>query len=609
MDAMMDSLIHRGPDDWGTLTNVKMNYHPRLNDLFVETKEMAEFSLGHRRLSIIDLTDAGRQPMYFQKEGVAITFNGLIYNYIELKDELTGKYLFKTVTDTEVLLMAYREWGISMLDKLDGMFAFAIIDFKKNICFAARDHFGIKPLYYSYLADKYFLFASEPKSVLRGIETNGSLNWKQASDHLVLGIMDHNEGTFFKEVKQLMPGHYLSLDLKESSISVTRYWNPPVNSSNISYDPPKTYKEIALNAISRQLRADVPIGYSLSGGIDSSTIVTLAGTILEDRSFQHNTLTFSFPGFANDESERARAIARNAGMQWQSVIPSMDTISKDIEEMTINMGEPYSTLSMFAQFKVMQEAKKMGLTVMLDGQGGDEVYLGYSRMLQKVMLHYLYKGNLRKFWTEWKGLERNSSLSLFRSMIGNIYYNFEKVTTTRRKYRFRSLISKDLLTAYDKEVAEDRFAAKTIFEKQNDEITKYCLPRLLRFADRNSMIFGIEQRVPHLSRPLAEFVLGLPLEWRVNNGWSKYIVRESMSGLIPDYILWDNIKRGFDVPQEFWIDKLSGLITEWIESMPSDVPIDLENLKNTIKGPHRGEYFIWSVISLVAFIHYSRINT
>jgi asparagine synthase (glutamine-hydrolysing) len=602
---MNDTLVHRGPDDWGIYTNVPGTYESKIE--FAAHQHLPAFALGHRRLSILDLSPAGRQPMVNNECESAIIFNGEIYNYIELREELSAWYTFSTSTDTEVLLKAYHRWGDQMFTKLDGMYAVVILDWKKSNLIAARDTIGIKPFYYAY-QDQTFIFGSEPKAVLNGLGTSGHLDWEHASEFLALGIMDHDEGTFFREVKQLEGGHFLKLNLKDGSIKKVEYRKRPEVRNGFETSVSDLYRDVARMAINRQLRSDVPLGSSLSGGIDSSTIVSLAGQLLGSNAPNYKTLTFSFPGFKNDEADLAKMVAGNAGMEWYSVIPSLDTLEEDLEKMTINMGEPFSTLSMFAQYKVMESARQMGITVMLDGQGGDEVYLGYPRIAQRAMFHHLGKGNVATFFKEWNGLERNLSIRKLNSLLGNAYFNSKKIALTRRLQRLTPYVKKELLNAYRTEVADDVYASKNIYDKQWDELVKYCLPRLLKFADRNSMAFSVEQRVPHLAQPILDFALQLPVEYRVNNGWTKYNVRKAMSGIIPDRILWDNVKRGFDIPQGLWVERLSKKIENWVGALPDDTPLFKDKIIKDLKGPGKGEHYYWNVISLANFIHLTNVK-
>ncbi|QSE96799.1 asparagine synthase (glutamine-hydrolyzing) [Fulvivirga lutea] len=601
--VMTDYLHHRGPDDWGINTNAGTTL---IHDKIVQLNaDIPSFALGHKRLSIIDLTPLGHQPMSDEENGLTIVFNGEIYNYIELREELKGKYNFKTNTDTEVLLAAYQIFGSQMLRFLDGMFAFAILDIHNRKLFGARDNSGIKPFYYHYSFENGLWFASEPKAICKGLGMKGTPNHSILSEFLVLGVSDHDENTFYDEIRQLPPAHYLELDINSGKCTTHQYWKPPVISEpELGQNLSEQYISILHTAVSRQLRSDVPVGSSLSGGIDSSAIVSTVGELLGQKSSDYKTLTFSFPGFKNDESVLAKQVAAKAGLSWVPVEPTLDTLQTDLEQMVERMTEPFSTLSMFAQYKVMEAAKKQGLIVMLDGQGGDEVYLGYPRVVQRVIFHYLKQGKIGKSVHELIKLHENLSLSYNNMLLGNAYFNSKAIAFTRKKAIFSRYLNTDLIQSVRPDLLDDYFAGKDIYSKQNDELMKYLLPRLLRFADRNSMAFSIEQRVPHLSRLILDFNLSLPVEYRIQDGWSKYIVRKSLEGRIPNEILWSKVKRGFDIPQSYWVEQLSDYLVERVAS--NDEISTLFNKKSILqdlKTPSKqGSYYLWRAVSAILWI-------
>lgn len=603
---MCNLMIHRGPDGYGYAVS-RENESNINNNTFKIKDENSGIFLGHRRLSIIDLTVEANQPMVNNDASLIIVFNGEIYNYIELRDSLKFDYNFHTCSDTEVLLAAYQKWGVDMLSKLDGMYGFAIYDKKSRTLFAARDAVGIKPFYYA-ITGSEFIFGSEPKIVLKGLNEKGYLDEAHTSEFFILGVADHDDGSFIKQVKQLKGGHYLKLNLDNGDFSIKQYWTSNRQLRESRDDDFSEYLLVANQAISRQLRSDVPLGSSLSGGIDSSTIVTLAGEILGVNSKQYKALTFTFPDFEDDESEYARMIAKNSGIQWHEVIPSMETLSDDLAKMITNMGEPFSTLSMFAQYKVMEKANELGLKVMLDGQGGDELYLGYERMAQRVFMEYLKKGNVRKGIEEWVGAKAHMSLPLWKSLAMNLYFNSPNIKIKRRQKIFNKYVNDDLLNSFRKDVASDIFANKSVQEKQSDELSRYCLPRLLRFADRNSMAFSVEQRVPHLSNLLLDFALELPIERRVNNGWSKYIVRKSMQGKIPDAVLWNTKKRGFDIPQAFWVEQIADQLKEWIGDTAENHLFKKDHIIKDLYSTEKGSTYFWAVVSTVLFMNFSKIT-
>lgn len=605
---MLDLLAHRGPDGEG----LEVFWHPPTGPVADSAGLMPDRAsrggaasvcvLGHRRLSIIDLSDGARQPMATPDGRYHITYNGEIYNYLELRDELLRHHVFRTASDTEVLLAAYAHWGPGMLARLDGMFAFVILDRARGQLFAARDPIGIKPLYYVHEPER-FLFASEPVALMAGRGGPLALDQAHAAEFLLFGVSDHDEGTLFDGVRQLPGGHSLGLDLVTGQRSIEPYWSPPPINLQPDMDLPGRFFETASLAIARQLRSDVPLGSSLSGGIDSGCIVALAGRALGPRASDYTTLTFSFPGFPDDESEFARAVAQRAGMQWHAVVPDLSRLADDLDQMILRMAEPFTTLSMFAQYKVMERARDLGLKVMLDGQGGDEVYMGYSRVAEGVMMQHLSQGRPGAFLREWLGMRRNHSVPLWRSLGGRWYFNDARIVTARARRRLTRYVDRDFLAHARPEVAQDRFGPKPAEQKQLDELRKYCLPRLLRFADRNSMAFGVEQRVPHLSNLILDLALSAPVTQRVVNGWTKHYVRQSLRGWIPDEVLWSRVKRGFDIPQSAWVRHLAPRIENWVGDLPASAPFKRSAILQDLRDPKRnGAPWYWCVLSTIAMV-------
>lgn len=603
---MCDEMAHRGPDGWGYA--VSRGADTITERVFRITEENSGIFLGHRRLSIIDLSNNGHQPMVSKDGSLIITFNGEIYNYLELKETLQSSYHFISNSDTEVLMAAYIKWGHKMLNKLDGMFSFAIYDKVKRKVFAARDAIGIKPFYYTKTNQELF-FGSEPKVVLKGLRNQGKLDIQRTSEFFILGVSDHDDGTFISQVNQLKGGHYLMLNIDTGGLTIEEYWKPQKSLKSAEENDFTEYLSIARKAITRQLRSDVPLGSSLSGGIDSSTIVTLAGEILGEHAKNYKALTFTFPDFAEDESHLAKTVARNAGIEWYEVIPSMDSLSSDLEKMICHMGEPFTTLSMFAQYKVMQKASELGLKVMLDGQGGDEVYMGYERMVQRVFSDYLKQHQYSKAYKEWIGLRDHLSVPLWKSLAMSVYFDSATIRIERRRRKYSKYVNQELLSSYRKDVIDDFYANKPIEDKQIDELRYYCLPRLLRFADRNSMAFSVEQRVPHLSNLILDYALQLPISLRVHNGWSKFIVRQSMNGKVPDEILWATKKRGFDIPQEFWVARLAPKLKEWIGDTADQQLFNKDAIIQDVETPESGSPYLWSVVSTILFMHFSKIQS
>lgn len=597
LKSMLDTIANRGPDDYGMAIwkdggGQSANYR---HQEFEGIQSNTNIALGHQRLSIIDLSKNGHQPMFSFDNELSIVFNGEIYNYIELKEEIGDKYPWRTNSDTEVILAAYKLWGRGMLSKFDGMFSFVILDVKNRKLFGARDVAGIKPFYYK-KEKKSFVFASEPKA-FKGFMKNGfRFNRTYLSEFFVLGLSDHDAGTMIDEVHQLKGGHAFEFNLTNQQFNIFKYHLEPDHIEPVSLESFSTNLHLG---ISRQLRSDVPVGSSLSGGIDSSTIASIIGNRLHEESKPFRAFTFIAPGFPDDESKLAKIVANSSHAHWIPVTPEVDNMEAELTHMIVNMGEPFSSLSMFAQYLIMKRAKSLGVKVMLDGQGGDEMYLGYPRMAQRVMFEYLKSFKINSFTKELVGLKKNLSISFTHAILGHLYFNSSAIALTRKMSETSKYVKKEYLEAVRNDVVKDLFAPKDVLSKQKDEFYRYCLPRLLRYADRNSMASSIESRVPHLSNVLINQAFKMPLNTKVNAGWTKYYLRKSMDGVIPNEILWNNEKKGFGVPQKFWITQIYNQLEEWVHGLDSQAPFKKDQLLADLKSNPANPY-LWPILSTIA---------
>jgi asparagine synthase (glutamine-hydrolysing) len=606
---MLDSVKHRGPDGFG------LSFYGYEKEIQIEEKRNNYYQsdtfvvLGHCRLSIIDLSDEAFQPMRDNYNSIEIVFNGEIYNYIELREELKSIYNFHTSSDTEVLIAAYKVWGSDMLPKLDGMFAIVIWDNEKKTLFCARDSMNIKPFYYN-ISPKGFIFGSEPKVVLEGLRTFGTLDKAHTSEFIISGISDVDDGTFYNEVKQLRGGHFFLITENNKAVSPLPFWAPPtINPDKISQDKISVeFYGILIEVMKRQVRSDVPIGLSLSGGLDSGSIAVLAGELMKENNNTYNALTFSSFNFDDDESHLAKSISEKSGLIWHQIIPSEESIEADLKDMIIKNGEPFTSLSMFAQYKVMQKASELGLKVILDGQGGDELYLGYPRLAQKAVFSYFYNCQLFKFWHEWNALKKNAGISKLKSLLYHIYFNSPRIAKYRNIKRASKFTSKIFLLNARVDVMNDLYKSKNIYEYQLDDLNKYCLPRLLRYADRNSMAFSIESRVPHLSNLIRDFVLSLPLKHRIKDGWTKFTLRKIMSGKLNDDVLWNTNKKGFNVPQSYWISLLESPLISWINEVNDGGIFNKKEIIKALKNDKRkGDFTLWRTISVISWMLHSKV--
>jgi asparagine synthase (glutamine-hydrolysing) len=528
VDQSIHVLRHRGPDGNGKYVN-----------------EMGNVVLGHTRLSIIDLSTNGAQPMH-KFERYHITFNGEIYNYIELKKTLiVDGYTFDTDTDTEVLITMYDKYGAKCLEHLDGMFSFVIYDERENNIFGARDRFGEKPFFYTFDGGT-FSFASEIKALFPyGI----SKKWREqgVSDFLNYGNILNEEDsslTFFEGIKRLKSAHYFQIDLNNFNFETTEYWslnNIKINHS-ISFDEAKERtKELFMKGLKRRLRSDVQLGTSLSGGLDSS-IVALSIAGLTGNEF--NTYSARFKNFVNDEGEYMDAVANHLqGIKQNNVWLNQNSLMDNLESLNYAQDEPYGSASMLAQYMVMKEAKKTGTTVLLDGQGADEYFAGYfpyyRRYIQQLEFHD--KAKFREELTHYNNLPNFSS-----------YVSYKKTESIRMKLgRYKSTISGN------HPIGEDHFRKRLILD-----CTGGHLQGLLRYGDRSSMAHSVESRLPYLYHKLVEFIFSLPDDFLLNKGRTKYILRESFSDILPEKITKRKDKLGFETPNEKWLKSVEKEVRE-----------------------------------------------
>lgn len=608
LEAMLGRMVHRGPDDWGMALfspEVAIAKADPLHITWIPSPQL-QLGLGHRRLSILDLSPAGHQPMTTAEKDLWITFNGEIYNYIELRAELARYTTFRTGTDTEVLLAAYRAWGHGMFQRLDGMYAFALWDAKKETLLCARDPMGIKPFYY-YLGHEQFLFASEPKAVLAGLRTAGHADMARIAEFLVLGISDYDEGTSYLEVKQLRGGQWLEISPKGATRLQT-FWQPSQSVLLNEVDIPTLVRDTLDLAVRRQLRADVPVGTCLSGGLDSGSIAASIHQQIDTEAVNFQALTLVNNDFDGDESELARLTAEHSRVSWQAVKPEQNDLSEDVRQMISLMDEPFGSLSILGQYKVMQRARQLHLKVMLDGQGGDEVFLGYPRLAQFLVGEYFFGGDIRSAIYEWRALRRNASQSLFASVMSNAYFRLPRLAVQRNRMRVRNVIDLDFLNHLRLEIADDLYGAKNLYEMQVKELTRYVLPSLLRYEDRNSMAFGVEARVPLLALNLVDLGLRLPAKWKVRDGWTKYALRKAMEQRLPLPVLWCSRKRGFEVPQRRWLNILRPHLAEWLKDLPQDFPINADAILGRIDGKEAQSHWFWRCLSVSLWVRFSGVQ-
>lgn len=611
---MLSTITHRGPDGAGicvlsSASDPLIVRDPRHDDSSSFTGSERGF-LGHRRLSIIDLSDDGLQPMVSETGRFAIVFNGEIYNYLELRDELAkGGWNFRTDTDTEVLLKGYEVFGDKFFKKLDGMFGFAIWDALEKRLVCARDPMSIKPFYY-FEGDQRFVFGSEPRTVLAGLENAGAVDLPHLSEFLLFGVSDHDQGTFFSNVRQLRGGETISVDLSGRVIARSCFWKESFFPAAKKPDDWAGALTATLDsAVARQLRADVPIGAALSGGIDSSSVVSTAALLMsQEQKKTFRTLTLSNPGFEGDEYRDAIRLSEQIGVQSESVTITESNLVDEIESVVNSMGEPFSGLSMYAGYKVMQKAHQLGLKVMLNGQGGDELFLGYPRNAHRLVSEVFRERGLRSGFNLLKRLNHNLSEKWSASLGAQVYFVSPEISYRRNFSRQSRYIKREILDSNRRDVCNEIFGFKSADQTLRDDLTLFCLPRLLKFEDRNSMRWGIETRVPLLSVPLVETVLQFPDELKFNEGWTKYALRVSMRNRVPESTLWARRKRGFEVPAERWIRVLRPVVRKWIYEAELSKFVHVDKIIRDLESDCGHSQWFWRILSTLAWLRSNNLK-
>lgn len=588
---MTDIQWHRGPDDEGHYINSKVG-------------------LGHRRLSIIDLSPAGHQPMSNEDGTIWITYNGEVYNYIELTPELKAKgHVFKSSTDTEVVIHAYEEYGEECLQKFNGMFAFAIWDDRKKKFFCARDRFGIKPFYY-YFDGRRFHFASEIKSIITDSTIERKPNDQIIYDYLAHGLLDHTEYTFFEGIKRLMPAHYLVIE--NSQVKIRRYWDLDPGNIQKEIDDEeceRKFYELFRDSIRLQLRSDVPVGTCLSGGLDSSSIVCVANDLLKELTNEPQQKTFSscFEDKKYDERTFIEVVIEKTGAEANYTFPKGEELFDLIQDLIWYQDEPFGSTSIFAQWHVMKLAKERGVKVLLDGQGADELLAGYHAYYISYFAD-LFKSfkfiNLIKELNLYSKYHSYSKLkALMAIFIIYMTQNFLK-NNNMRIIRKNDLLKPEFIRANNKDKIHI-LKYKSYLQNHLYQSLIADLPALLRYEDRNSMAFSVESRVPFLDYRLVEFVFSLPSNQKINNGITKIILRNALKNILPEKVRNRLDKMGFVTPEDIWFrtcakDKILEIINSvsFRERKYFNFPEILKEFKAHCKEEKNISFTIWRWINL-----------
>lgn len=557
VNDMLDTIKHRGPDGCGVKS---------FGD---------KVCLGHRRLAILDLSSDGLQPMCLNNR-YWITYNGEIYNYLELKAELKQSgFSFHTQTDTEVLLAAYEKWGEDCVSRFNGMWAFAIYDSLKNTIFCSRDRYGVKPFYYE-IRDDRFAFGSEIKEILT-VKKGEVIHAERdvLSAFLTNGILDSDERTMFAGIEQLLGGDNLVFDCNTFTLKKYTWFDLTKvrlnrNSKEENY---RLFNEKFHRAIEYRLRSDVSVGSCLSGGLDSSSIVCAVHNQLEKQGKETAQYTVSscFEDKRYDEQEYIDAVVNKTGVVSYKVFPDMGAVFADLEKIIWHMDEPFGGTSIFAQWNVFKLAKENGLTVMLDGQGSDEQLAGYTPFYKVLFLDLLKRGKYKQLRREIKAYkdmrassEPEPTWEIIASTILTAFFPDRLRFALNKLFRKRNVGMPFPASFYNNQIVKNSWKW---YDKKNPQ--KYInaglhqgMRALLHYEDRDSMAHSIESRVPFLDYELTEFIYSVPIEQKIENGRTKNLIREGLKDILPSEIYNRYSKLGFVTPEDQWLKDNEGLFFE-----------------------------------------------
>jgi asparagine synthase (glutamine-hydrolysing) len=585
---MNTAIAHRGPDSDGMYLN-----------------EQGTVCFSHRRLAILDLSELGHQPMQIGE--YVICYNGEVYNYVELRVELAALGIkFISNTDTEVILQAYICWGEAVIAKLNGMWAFAIYDGIKQEVFCSRDRFGIKPFYYTELNNRVY-FASEIKAFLQIEGWVSTLNTSRAYDFLANSLVSHTTETMLQGVHELRGGCNLRINLKQGTYEYWKYYKlEELKPQSVQTEAAhiRNFNELFRDAVRIALRSDVKVGSALSGGLDSSSIVAIVNEQLREVG-QHQkqecvSAVYTAQDKGIDESIYIDLLAAEKQVKVHKTQPSWEHLIANLDKLVWHQDEPFSTLSIYAQYTVFEEAARQKLIVMLDGQGADEILAGYESF---------YEGYFKE-------LLATQPLAFVPALLG--------YTVKHKNYPFGKLMEKFLpkpkqpiwfqKVFLDKIQPYRRNKKTTVRGMSEDYLEHFGLHSLLKFEDRNSMAFSVESRVPFLDYRVVEYALNAPTSIKIKRGLRKYVLREAFKNILPKAIYSRFDKLGFPTPQERWtienIDKVLIMLKDALKELNELVDVKaFDNAEKYILDRDKSFIFlVWRIIIFARWIQLFKVK-
>lgn len=549
VSMMNDELAHRGPDGDG----VHVNY---------------PVALGHRRLSILDLSEAGAQPMFNEDKSIAIVFNGEIYNYLELMPDLIARgHRFYSRSDTEVILCAYEEYGPACVTRFNGMWAFVIYDFRKRLLFASRDRLGVKPFYYHNDTDA-FVFSSEIKAILKVVKIDRA-NHGKVYDYLAYGYKTNNGETFFEAVHELPSAH--NLIIQNGQLKLERYWDLPESGPGRDdaldgQELTDRFTALLTDAVRLRFRSDVPVAILLSGGLDSTSITRIVDDLIENRSLDYTTVkAFSavFPGFVHDESG---AIGEFSGtcrhIESHVLTPDGHDLVDRVAPFVYGMGEPVFSATAFAHYMLLKDVRRQGIKVVINGQGSDEAFCGYDRFLIGYFLLDILFSRSGDIVSQWRSIHRNLGYPT-----SYIVAQLIKAMMPRRMASYlRGRFQEGIIDYLDDRFVRNNYGylkdslpgwsgGQRLTEYLKFNIRHYGFNQILHYEDHSSMQNSVEMRSPFVDYRMMEFAFSLPTRFKFDQGVTKRIIRDAFRKKLPTSIVEPHSKIGFAVPFAKWLEE------------------------------------------------------
>lgn len=531
----VEQQLHRGPD---------------IQSSRIFNADKWSLGLSHQRLSILDLSDAGAQPMSTESDSSTIIYNGEVYNYKELMSLLPEDEKYFSSSDTEVLLKILSTYGIAKsLPLLNGMWAFAWLDEKNNKLYLCRDRAGVKPLYY-FIDNDVLYFSSEVKAILESSEKLFTLDTQAVGEYLLQSVQDSQNNSFYSEIKAVPAGCYIEIDLSKDALNFTqtRYWNVLDAEPYSGDDLPGHLNELFNDAVRLRMRSDVPIGVTLSGGLDSSAIAASMKKHLGSAE-NLNVLSAVSPGSKLDESEFIDAMSSYLGAKTHKVELNWtaDEAIDLLKTVTWHNDSPVGSFSNVAHYLMMKKASELGITVILSGQGADELLCGYKKYLGFYIQGLIRDKRLFKAIQVFLGF-------LFNRSVVNQFSLMEAKRYLPQRFKNKDIdIQGPALKKGYKPQSLNLKSGQSMSERQAEDLERFSVPFLTHYEDRMSMAWSREIRLPFLDYRLMELLVNLPTKMKLQKGWTKYILREAMQAMLPDKINWRKDKQGFVNPQEEWL--------------------------------------------------------